>query len=168
MLLIQDIQTDALRQLLAVYGLRVETLPDGAAIPGSYWGEPEAGLVGDSLLVRLDTPVQSALHEACHYICMDDARRGQLHTDAGGSDQEENSVCYLQILLSDRIPGMGRGRMLRDMDDWGYSFRLGNARAWFEDDAEDAREWLQAHGVIDADGIPTGSRAIFEQDRARV
>ena len=27
------------------------------------------------------------------------------------------------------------------MDAWGYSFRLGSARAWFEHDAEDARQW---------------------------
>jgi len=29
------------------------------------------------------------------------------------------------------------------MDAWGYSFRLGSARAWFENDAEDAIGWLK-------------------------
>jgi hypothetical protein len=49
--------------------------------------------------------------------------------------------------------------MLADMDSWGYSFRLGTTRAWFEGDAADAREWLERHGVIDARGRITGLRA---------
>ena len=158
MLLIRDIPLPELTTLLEPYGLEVEVLADGTPIPGSYWGESEAGLVGDRLLVRGDTPVHSALHEACHYICMDEARRTTLHTDAGGTDPEENGVCYLQILLAERLPSMGRERMLRDMDDWGYSFRLGSARAWFEDDAEDALEWLVGHGLITPARDVTGRR----------
>jgi hypothetical protein len=34
---------------------------------------------------------------------------------------------------------------MADMDAWGYSFRLGSTRAWFEADAEDAREFLQCN-----------------------
>lgn len=109
----------------------------------------------DQLMIRGDTPVHSALHEACHYICMDDARRAQLHTDAGGTDEEENAVCYLQILLSDQLPGMGRARMMSDMDAWGYSFRLGSSQNWFEQDADDARQWLLDHQIIDSQGQPT-------------
>ena len=160
-LLIHDISLDAFRTLLDGYGMQLELLPDGVEIPGSYWGESEAGLVGDRLLVRGDTPVHSALHEACHFICMDEARRRDLHTDAGGTDQEENGVCYLQVLLADRVPGMGRATLFRDMDDWGYSFRLGSARAWFESDAEDARAWLLEHGLIDAHDRPTGRARRF-------
>ena len=33
---------------------------------------------------------------------------------------------------------------MADMDAWGYTFRLGSAHAWFEHDAEDAREFLHA------------------------
>jgi hypothetical protein len=80
---------------------------------------------------------------------MDRERRARLHTDAGGECLEENGVCYLQILLADELPGVGRERMWADMDAWGYSFRLGSARAWFEQDAEDARNWLIQHGVLD-------------------
>jgi len=134
--------------LLARYGLQLQRLPAGVAIPGSYWGEPEAGLVGGQLYVRPDTPVHSALHEACHYICMDGVRRAALHTDAGGEVEEENGVCYLQLLLADHVPGMGRARMFADMDAWGYSFRLGSAAAWFAHDADDARAWLRAHRLI--------------------
>ncbi|MGH8455376.1 MAG: hypothetical protein ACRETW_13045 [Stenotrophobium sp.] len=34
------------------------------------------------------------------------------------------------------------------MDAWGYNFVLGSAQAWFERDAEDARAWLLARGLI--------------------
>lgn len=142
-----DIDLADLRALLGAQGLVVEWLAPDASIPGSYWGEQEAGLVGDTLYVRPDTPVHSALHEACHWLCMDATRRSSLHTDAGGDDIEECAVCYLQILLSDRLPGVGRMRLLQDMDAWGYSFRLGSAAAWFDADADDARAWLAARGL---------------------
>lgn len=127
---------------------------DDAPIPGSYWGDCEAGLVGAALHVRADTPLHSALHEACHYLCADAERRATLHTDAGGDDLEECAVCYLSILLADELPGFGRARMLADMDAWGYSFRLGTAHAWFTTDAADARAWLRAQGLIDAHDHP--------------
>jgi hypothetical protein len=148
----------ALAPLLSRYGLQLRRVADAAVIPGSYWGESEAGLVGDQLLVRGDTPLHSALHEAAHFICMDDARRGALERDAGGDDPEENAVCYLQILLADELPGAGRTQLCADMDEWGYSFRLGAARLWFDTDADDARSWLIAQKVIDADGRLTGAR----------
>lgn len=153
-LTLADIDPASLAKLLARYGLRLESVPAGEAIPGTFWGEPEAGLVGDTLVVRLDTPVHSALHEACHYICMDTARRVDLHTNAGGDTDEENGVCYLQILLSDFLPNVGRARLMRDMDAWGYSFRLGSAQAWFEGDADDARAWLREHKLINANDEP--------------
>ncbi len=155
-LLCRDLPAGALAKLLAPWKLEVVTVPDQEPLPGSFWGDPEAGLIGDRLYVRPVTPVQSALHEACHYLCMDAERRATLHTDAGGGYDEENGVCYLQILLADALPGMGRERMLTDMDRWGYSFRLGSARAWFENDAEDARQWLRDHGLIDERDTPTG------------
>lgn len=136
----------ALEELFDRFGVTVVTVAEGAPIPGSYWGEPEAGLRGATLFVRGDTPVHSALHEGCHSIVMGPERRAQLDTDAGGEDLEECAVCYLQILLADHLPGVGRERLCRDMDAWGYSFRLGSTRAWFEEDAADAREWLMAHG----------------------
>ncbi len=46
-------------------------------------------------------------------------------------------------------------QMLSDMDAWGYTFRLGSARAWFEEDAGDARAWLLSAGIISASGKPT-------------
>lgn len=138
----------ALQTLLAPHGLHVEWRAADHTIPGSYWGAPEAGLVGNTLYVRDDTPVHSALHEACHVLCMDGDRRTHLHTDAGGDDGEECGVCYLQILLADQLGGFSRERMFRDMDAWGYSFRLGSAQAWFENDAEDARALLASRGLL--------------------
>lgn len=146
-----EIAREHLSSLLARYGLDIIDVADGAKIPGTFWKEPEAGLIGNTLYIRNDTPVHSALHEACHYICMDPERRAQLHTDAGGSAIEENGVCYLQILLSEHIPGMGKQRMLADMDTWGYSFRLGSASKWFDQDAEDAQDWLAQNALIEDD-----------------
>lgn len=147
---------DHLTALLAPYGLEIETVPPGEPIAGSYWGAPEAGLIGDRLIVRPDTPLHSALHEACHFICMDDERRARLHTDAGGEFAEENAVCYLQGLLADDLPDYGRDHLFADMDTWGYRFRLGSAAAWFHQDAEDARTWLLHHRIIDHTERPTG------------
>jgi hypothetical protein len=146
---------EEIASLLASYGLICEQVGDNDAIHGSFWGDSEAGLVANRLLVRADTPVHSMLHEACHYVCMTPDRRDGLHTDAGGDYDEENAVCYLQILLAGQLPGVGRERMMQDMDAWGYSFRLGSTRAWFTRDAEDARLWLLAHGLIDDRKQPT-------------
>jgi len=140
--------------LLERYGLVCEAVAGGADIPGSFWGDEEAGLIGNRLLLRPDTPLHSALHEACHYICMTPGRRAGLHTDAGGDYDEENAVCYLQILLAEQLPGVGSERLMRDMDAWGYSFRLGSTAAWFERDADDALHWLRSRGLLDADGQP--------------
>jgi hypothetical protein len=139
----------SVRALVESFGATLEHLPPGEKLPGSYWGESEAGLRGKALYVRADTPLHSLLHELAHYVCMTSARRAGLDRDAGGDDAEECGVCYLQILLADRVEGFGRERMLRDMDAWGYTFRLGSARAWFEEDAGDARLWLHENGVLD-------------------
>ena len=139
----------SLRALLTRLGLRLQWVADGAQIPGSYWGDSEAGLIGSLLFARSDTPVHSVLHEACHYVCMDSTRRDGLHTNAGGSDTEENAVCYLQCLLADELPGYSRARCFADMDAWGYHFILGSARAWFEGDAQDAVDWLRAQGMFE-------------------
>lgn len=136
----------------------MQRLSSGSAIPGSYWGAPEAGLVGNTLFVRPDTPLHSALHEAGHFICMDEVRRRTLHTDALSDDLEECAVCYLQILLAAQIEGAGTARIMDDMDAWGYTFRLGSTRAWFEHDAADARQWLLEKNMIDATGRITGRR----------
>jgi hypothetical protein len=147
--------SDSLERLLSRYGMTIRLMPSGAPIPGSFWGNEEAGLIANKLILRPDTPLHSALHEACHYICMDENRRQGLNTDAGGNYDEESAVCYLQILLADEVAGFGRRKMMDDMDDWGYTFRLGSAQAWFEQDAEDAFDWLLRNGLITRQGRPT-------------
>jgi hypothetical protein len=81
-------------------------------------------------------------------------RREQLDRDAGGDYLEESAVCYLQIVLADEVDGVGRHRLMSDMDAWGYSFRLGRTQLWFEDDAEDARKWLLEHQLLSESGMP--------------
>jgi hypothetical protein len=145
----------SIRALVARYGAELAECADSGDLPGSYWGESEAGLRANMLYVRADTPVHSLLHELSHFVCMTQARRAGLDRDAGGDDAEECAVCYLQILLADEIPALGRARMFADMDAWGYTFRLGSARAWFESDAADACIWLRQNGVIDDSNHPT-------------
>ena len=151
---LREIDSSELASLLDRYQLRFEICPAQHPIPGSYWGDDEAGLLGDRLYARPDTPVHSILHETSHYICMDGARRNRLDTNAMSDNDEENAVCYLQILLAEQLDWLGKDRILLDMDRWGYSFRLGSSRAWFEDDADDARRWLIQHQIIDLAANP--------------
>jgi hypothetical protein len=142
-----DIGYDAPRALLARYGLALEPVADGKPIPGSFWGDEEAGIIGHTVYARADTPVHSLLHEAGHLMVLPADRRAEVDTDATDSVEEEDAACYLQIVLADQLPGVGRERLMADMDAWGYSFRLGSARAWFEHDASEARMFLEARDL---------------------
>jgi hypothetical protein len=155
MILVANVAHAALSSLLQRYALELVELAEGAKINASFWGDPEAGIIGSRVYVRADTPVHSLLHEACHVICMTDERRKGLDRDAGGDDLEESAVCYLQVVLADQIEGVGRDQLMLDMDAWGYSFRLGNTRDWFQDDAEDALEFLRNHGLLNEAGEST-------------
>ena len=150
-LLLREICFDDVAALLARYGLALAPVADGAPIPGSYWGEPEAGLVGATVHARGDTPVHSLLHEAAHLIVLTPERRAAVHTDATDSVEEEDAVCVLQSLLGDALPGVGAARVLADMDAWGYTFRLGSARSYVERDADDAWGWLRRAGLVSAE-----------------
>ena len=150
-LLLGAIAVDDAAALLARYGLTLQLLPDGADVPGSYWGAPEAGLVGSIVYARRDTPVHSLLHEAAHLIVLPPECRAQVDTDATDSIEEEDAVCVLQALLGDALPGVGATRVLADMDAWGYTFRLGSARAYVEHDADSAWGWLRQRGLVTED-----------------
>ena len=150
-LVLRDINVDSVIALLARYALQLQLVGDGIAIPGSYWGESEAGLIGHAVFARRDTPVHSLLHEAAHLIVLDPERRAGVHTDATDSIEEEDAVCVLQSLLGDALPGVGGARVLADMDAWGYTFRLGSAAAYVSQDAGDAWSWLAARGLVDGE-----------------
>jgi hypothetical protein len=149
-LTLAEVGFDAARALLARHALELVQVDDGAPIPGSYWGECEAGVIAHTVYARSDTPVHSLLHEASHLIVAAPERRASIHTDASDSQHEEDAACYLQIVLADALDGVGRDRLMRDMDAWGYTFRLGSARAWFEHDADDARAWLLQRSLLSA------------------
>jgi len=150
-LLLNDVNLGELAALLSRYQLTLNLVAAETAIPGSFWGDEEAGLIANQLYARQDTPVHSVLHESCHFICMDQSRRSTLDTNAGGTTGEENAVCYLQILLANHLSFTDSKKMMQDMDTWGYSFRLGSTKAWFESDAEDARQWLRGYQLITND-----------------
>lgn len=165
-LTLAEIDVGCCAEMLDRYGLELVLVADGNPIPGSYWGAPEAGVIGTFVHARGDTPVHSLLHEAGHLIVVPPDRRIQIHTNASDSQAEEDAVCYLQIVLADSIPGVGRARLMADMDAWGYTFRLGSTRAWFEQDAEDARAWLVQRGLLPAATACVASRgALASADR---
>ena len=149
-LLARDLDAGLAKGLLDRYDVQLCPVADGDDIQGSFWGAPEAGILQNQVYVRADTPVHSLLHEFSHVICMPPEVRAVHAGNAESDDIEEAAVCYLQILLADELAGVGRDRLMADMDRWGYSFRLGNTRRWFEQDADDARAWLLNHGVISA------------------
>jgi len=151
---VAEIGFDAAAALLARYGLALERVAPGTAIPGSFWGDEEAGIIGSTVYARDDTPVHSLLHEAGHLIVLPPERRSEIHTDATDSIAEEDATCYLQIVLADQLPGVGRARLMADMDAWGYTFRLGSTHAWFHQDADNARQWLIEHHLLDTNGHP--------------
>ena len=151
-LTLADIDREFIELLARSYGLELIGVANDAAIPGSFWGEPEAGLIGSAIYASDDTPLHSVLHEMCHLIVIEPSRRTAIHTNASTSQAEEDATCYLQIVLGDAIPNVGRARIQSDMDAWGYTFRLGSARAWFEGDADDARDWLVARRLLPAHG----------------
>lgn len=142
-----DIGFDAPRQLLHGFGLGLIEVADGEAIPGSYWGDTEAGIIGTMVYARADTPVHSLLHEACHLIVLPAEKRSLVHTDATDSIEEEDATCYLQIVLGGQLSSVGSARIMEDMDRWGYTYRLGSTRAWFEQDAMEARAFLVERGL---------------------
>ena len=149
-----DIGPDVIDDLLRRYSISSEWVAAGLPLRGSFWGAPEAGIVGQQVYLSPDTPAHSLLHESCHIICMTPARRGTLHGNAGSDDLEESATCYLQVLLAAHLPGVGRQRLMQDMDAWGYSFRAGSTKRWFDDDAEDARAWLMRENLVTSAGEP--------------
>lgn len=155
MLRISDVSQVAIESLLQRYRLKLVYQDADTEITGSYWGDSEAGIVGGSVYVRADTPIHSLLHETCHVVCMTADRRNGLDRDAGGDDLEEAAVCYLQVIMADHIEGVGRDRLMCDMDAWGYSFRLGNTCDWILNDAQDAVEFLKNHELLNTAGQPT-------------
>ena len=151
----REMTPPAVAEFLGRFGIELTWLDEGAAINGSFWGAPEAGIAGARVYVRPDTPVHSFLHEVSHIVCMPADVRAAHKGDAKSDDLEESAVCFLQILLADCLQGVGRDRLMADMDDWGYSFRLGSTAAWFAKDADDAREWLLLYELIDQAARPT-------------
>lgn len=153
---LHEVDFDELADFLSCWSLQLVVCAKDQPIPGSFWGDDEAGLIKNRLFAWPDTPLHSIFHEASHFICLDEVRRLNLHTNAGSDVAEENAVCYLQILLAKTYRPMGFEKMVADMDSWGYSFRLGSSRRWFYEDAEDARNWLLQNHLIDEKGNVRG------------
>ena len=63
---LRDVDATAVAALLARFGLALQIGNDDSRIPGSFWGDDEAGLRDNRLFARNDTPLHSILHEAGH------------------------------------------------------------------------------------------------------
>ncbi|MEL7537215.1 MAG: hypothetical protein AAFZ58_01710 [Pseudomonadota bacterium] len=142
---VADLDRDALERFAVGFGFELRVVADDVAIPGSYWGAPEAGLEGNAVIVQHATPIHSLLHETSHWLMCTPERRAQLFVDAGGTDAEEEAVCALQLELAGRLPAYSGDECLADMDAWGYSFRQGHAAAWLREDGPLARRRWPAH-----------------------
>ena len=151
----KDLNSESINAVLKRYGLNINCLNFDREIPHSFWGAPEAGRLKNTLYVRGDTPIHSILHESAHYVCMSQNQRECNEVDAQGTYAEENATCYLQIMLADYIEGYCRQQAFKDMDAWGYSFRLGSAFCWFTDDAEEVKYWLIQHDIISSQRVIT-------------
>ena len=112
MLTVGNLATGEIVGLLRRFDLRLVIVDDDSPIQGSYWGDPEAGIIGNTIYARGDTPIHSLLHETCHVICMTETRRDRLCRDAGGDYLEESAVCYLQVLLADCLQGVVAQRLV--------------------------------------------------------
>ncbi len=150
-----DIEPAAIERLLTAFGLSLAGVAPGASIPGSYWGDSEAGLVGDRLFARADTPVHSLLHELGHYVCMDPtAARCARHRCGRRRRRGSGRVLPAGVARRRACEASAASAASRDMDTWGYSFREGSARAW-----------------LAGDGVPRrvlGSRRTASSTRPRV
>ena len=143
-----------------------------AALPGGAEraGHAAAGLAGDA---HRDALAGGAARRVAHQHALDQRAvvqspqrlAGGAVVGGDGADLveqpreqrgAESAACYLQLLLADALPGIGRERLAEDMDRWGYSFRLGDTRSWFSSDAADARAWLVAADIIDPAGQLSG------------
>jgi hypothetical protein len=100
---LENIEQEALAELLSRFGLALHQCPTGDPIPGSYWGDDEAGLRANLLYARPDSPLHSILHEAAHYICMDSDRRQNLDTDAGYSFRLGSSRAWFEQDAEDAL-----------------------------------------------------------------
>ncbi len=58
-LAVPDVPLASIEALLARYDLTLQLQADNEAITGSFWGDSEAGIVGQTVFVRNDTSVHS-------------------------------------------------------------------------------------------------------------
>jgi hypothetical protein len=107
MLLLSSVDRVEVALLLGRYGMELVLISPDEVIPGSFWGDSEAGLKGDRVYARLDTPVHSLLHEVCHYVCMTPERRAGLDRDAGGDDRMLAGGCASMGLSTVEIGLLG-------------------------------------------------------------
>ena len=110
-------------------------------------------MIGATVYARADTPVHSLLHEAGHLIVLPPERRAaRAYRRHRFGRRRRRGLRAAGRCSATRCRASAATRVLADMDAWGYTFRLGSARAYVEHDAADAWRWLREHGLVDAGG----------------
>lgn len=57
-----DIDSQELTELLTAYQIELCLTPDDEPVLGSFWGDEEAGLIGERLNLNTNTPIHSISH----------------------------------------------------------------------------------------------------------
>ena len=144
---LRDIGFDDVAALLARYGLAARARRRRRADPRQLLGRTRSRPDRPRVHARDDTPVHSLLHEAAHLIVLppERARRAYRRHRFGRGRRRRLRAA----VAARRRPARRRPRaLMADMDAWGYTFRLGSARAYFERDAEDAGPGCSARGLV--------------------
>ncbi|MDB2544126.1 hypothetical protein N9X63_03545 [Woeseiaceae bacterium] len=61
-IIIGDFENKELNNLINKYHFKLKILADHETIPASFWGDPEAGLIGKTIFVKKITPLHSFFH----------------------------------------------------------------------------------------------------------
>ncbi len=138
------------------YGARLERVPAGAAIPGSYWGDTEAGLdrqhrVRARRHARAFVPARALslhLHGRRAPCRARDRRRRHATTRSAAS-----ATC--RCCSPSGSTASAQRAACATWTRGATRFREGSARAWFDGDGAHARAWLLDHGLVDSAGQPT-------------
>lgn len=128
--------------LFVCFDLWFECVVDGELIFGSFWGDEEVGIIGIIVYVCGDMLVYLLLYEVCYLIVLLLECCVVVYIDVIDLIEEEDVICYLQIVLVDVFLGVGCDWLMVDMDVWGYLFWFGLICVWFEQDVENVCQFL--------------------------
>jgi len=136
------------------YGLSLHLVAPDEVIPARI-GASARRADGIQIFARLDTAGAFGAARGRPFYLHDAGTARRLGYRCRRRSCGRECVCYLQIILAQSLPNVGRERMCRDMDEWAIRSGWEAPRSGSIQDAEDARDWLMRHGVLDSQSRPT-------------